>query len=151
MNNQTRRQFLIIATAFLSAPALAADDEIYTSFFGNTGAGGYDVVAYFSEAEPIKGTDTYSTEYKDAEWHFSSQENLDKFKQNPDMYVPQYGGYCAYAIASGSFAGIEPEQFTVVNGKLYLNYNHDIQKTWKADRDNFIQIADKRWPALLKK
>ena len=149
MNNQTRRQFLIIATAFLSAPALAADDEIYTSFFGNTGAGGYDVVAYFSEAEPIKGTDTYSTEYKDAEWHFSSQENLDKLKQNPDMYVPQYGGYCAWAVAKGSTASGDPLQWTIVSNKLYLNYNAEIQAMWTEDRDNLIVMGDKNWPSVL--
>jgi YHS domain-containing protein len=149
MINRTRRQLLASATALISAPVFAAEDEIYTSFFSNHGAGGYDVVAYFTDDKPVKGNDNYSTKYKDAEWRFSSQENLDKFKQNPDKYAPQYGGYCAWAVAKGSTASGDPLQWSVVNDKLYLNYDAEIQAKWASDRDNLIVIGDKNWPEVL--
>ena len=149
MNNLTRRQFLGSITALVCAPALAAEDEIYTSFFSNNGAGGYDVVAYFTDDKPVKGNDKYSTEYKDAEWRFSSQKNLDLFKQDPAMYAPQYGGYCAWAVANGSTASGDPLQWSVVNNKLYLNYDAEIQAQWTKDRDNLIIIGDQNWPEVL--
>ena len=149
MINRTRRQFLATVTALVSAPAFASEDEIYTSFFSNASAGGYDVVAYFIDGKPVKGNDKYSTEYKDAEWNFSSQENLDKFKQNPDMYAPQYGGYCAWAVANGTTASGDPLQWSVVNDKLYLNYDAEIQAMWASDRDSLIVMGDKNWPGVL--
>jgi YHS domain-containing protein len=149
MINRTRRLFLASATILVSTPAFAAADEIYTSFFSNAGAGGYDVVAYFTDGKPVKGNDKYFTEYKDAEWVFSSQENLDKFKLNPDMYAPQYGGYCAWAVANGSTASGDPLHWSVVNNKLYLNYDADIQAMWADDRNNLIVMGDKNWPGVL--
>ena len=146
----TRRLFLAAAATLISTPALAAKDEIYTSFFSNDGAGGYDVVAYFTNGKPVKGDDRYSAEYKDVEWLFSSQKNLDLFKQNPDMYAPQYGGYCAWAVANGYTASGDPLQWSVVNDKLYLNYDAEIQTKWTKDRDSFIVSGDKNWPGVLK-
>ena len=146
----TRRLFLAAATTLISTPALAAKDEIYTSFFSNDGAGGYDVVAYFTNGKPVKGDDRYSAEYKDVEWLFSSQKNLDSFKQNPDMYAPQYGGYCAWAVANGYTASGDPLQWSVVNDKLYLNYDAEIQTKWTKDRDSLIVSGDKNWPGVLK-
>ena len=149
MINRTRRLFLASASILLTTPAFAAEDEIYTSFFSSAGAGGYDVVAYFSDGKPVKGNDQYTMEYKDAEWNFASQENLDKFKQSPDMYAPQYGGYCAWAVANGSTASGDPLQWSVVNNKLYLNYDAEIQAMWASDRDNLIVMGDKNWPGVL--
>ena len=146
----TRRLFLAAAATLISTPALAAKDEIYTSFFSNDGAGGYDVVAYFTNGKPVKGDDRYSAEYKDVEWLFSSQKNLDLFKQNPDMYAPQYGGYCAWAVANGYTASGDPLQWSVVNDKLYLNYDAEIQTKWTKDRDSLIVSGDKNWPGVLK-
>jgi len=127
----------------------AVEDEIYTSFFSGAGAGGYDVVAYFTDGKPAEGNDKFSMKYKDADWNFASEEHLAKFKENPDMYVPQYGGYCAWAVANGDIASGDPLQWTVLNDKLYLNYNADIQSKWTADRDNLIVLGDKNWPDVL--
>ena len=149
MINRTRRLFLASPSILLITPAFAAEDEIYTSFFSSASAGGYDVVAYFTDGKPVKGDDQYTTEYKDAEWKFASQENLDLFKENPDMYAPQYGGYCAWAVANGSTASGDPLQWSVVNNKLYLNYDAEIQAMWASDRDNLIVMGDKNWPGVL--
>ena len=84
-----------------------------------------------------------------ADWLFSSEDNLAVFKADPDRYAPQYGGYCAWAVAQGSTASGDPLQWSVVNDKLYLNYDANIQAKWEADRDNFIVQGDQNWPTVL--
>jgi len=139
---------LILAVAIIPA-AHAAKDEIFTKRFGNTAASGYDVVAYFTAGEPTKGNKKFKLEYKGADWHFASQENLDKFKEDPEAFAPQYGGYCAWAVANGDTAATDPKQWNITDGKLYLNYNAKIQKKWLEDKLGFIEKADQNWPSVL--
>ena len=73
------------------------------------------------------------TEWKGATWYFASAANRDRFKQNPERWAPQYGGYCAYGVAQGYAVKIEVDQWSVVDGKLYLNYSRSVQRTWKQD------------------
>jgi YHS domain-containing protein len=133
--------------AGFSALSLAGG-EVNTTYFGNKAIEGYDPVAYFKEKKPVEGKDAYSHEWNDAKWLFSSAENLKLFKENPEKYAPQYGGYCAYAVAKGKTAGIDPDQWTIVDGKLYLNYSASVNKKWLGKRDQFIIDADKNWPEL---
>ena len=58
---------------------------------------------------------------------------MEAFKASPETYAPQFGGYCAWAVSQGYKANIDPTQWTVVDGKLYLNYNKKIQKQWLAE------------------
>ncbi len=139
---------LILAIAMIPA-VHAAKDEVYTKRFGNTAVSGYDVVAYFTAGEPTKGSKKFQLEHKGAEWRFSSQENLDTFKENPEAYEPQYGGYCAWAVANGDTASSDPQQWNITDGKLYLNYNAKIQKKWLKDKPGFIEKADRNWPGVL--
>ena len=74
----------------------------------------------------MKGDKKLEFLWLDANWHFASQKNLDLFKQNPEMYTAQYGGYCAWAMADGKTAGIDPDSWHIEDGKLYLNYNNKI-------------------------
>lgn len=132
------------------APAASADvDPIYTSWVSNVAVGGYDPVAYFTEGAPTKGSSEFSTTYMGAEFRFVSQENLDAFLADSERYAPQYGGYCAYAVANGQTAKGNPKNWDIVDGKLYLNLNNGIQKRWKSDRDNYISSAEVEWPKLL--
>lgn len=122
---------------------------INSTYFGSKAIEGYDVVAYFAEAKAVPGSRKFSYRWMDANWFFSSEKNRRLFQQDPEKYLPQYGGYCAYAVAKNTTAGIDPTQFTIVDGKLYLNYNKKIQRKWLADRDIFIERADSNWPGLL--
>lgn len=142
---------LICALSMLGAASAFALDEINTTFFGNLAIEGYDPVAYFTESRPVKGDKKFEFSWKGANWRFSSSENLETFKANPEQYAPQYGGYCAYAVALNDTASIDPTQFTVHEGKLYLNYNKKINGKWLANRDGYIMDADRNWPQLLKK
>lgn len=139
---------LLMALMMFAAPVFAAD-PIYTPLFSNLAIRGYDSVAYFTQQQAVKGNKEHQWEWQGATWRFSSAENLALFKAEPEKYAPQYGGYCAYAVSKNKLAPIEPEQFSIVEGKLYLNYNADVQGKWLADRDNFIKLADKNWPAVL--
>ena len=112
---------------------------------------GYDPVAYFTEGKPVKGQDAFAADYLGAKWKFASQAHLELFKANPEKYAPQYGGYCAYGVAQDALVSIEPDKFKVVDGKLYLNYDADIQAKWLKDPAGFIKQADTKFQALLNK
>ncbi|RBW46500.1 YHS domain protein [Psychromonas sp. B3M02] len=127
-----------------------AADAIYTSYFSNKAAGGYDVVAYFTENKPVEGDSKYTLEYQGADWYFSSADNLALFKGDPEKYAPQYGGYCAWAMASDNTAPGKPAFWSVYKGKLYLNYDESVQATWVNDKDKFIEQADLNWNKLNK-
>ncbi|MDD9812303.1 MAG: YHS domain-containing protein [Gammaproteobacteria bacterium] len=136
--------------AALLLPAAAwAKDPVYTTYFSNVAVGGYDVTTYFSAAKPAKGKKSFSAEYMGADWHFSSAENRDKFAAAPQQYAPQYGGYCAWAVAQGDTASGDPLLWTLHDGKLYLNYNKKINDRWRADMQNLIAAGDQNWPAVL--
>ncbi|MGE3539794.1 MAG: YHS domain-containing (seleno)protein [Candidatus Tectimicrobiota bacterium] len=106
---------------------------------------GYDAVAYFTDARPVKGSPQWSYSWQGATWHFASPENRQRFAQEPEKYAPQYGGYCAYAIAKGNIADISPTQWAIVQGKLYLNNNVFAQSLWDADRSGHIVSGDGNW------
>jgi YHS domain-containing protein len=138
--------FAVTSVLSLSAQAV---EPTYTALFSSKAIKGYDTVAYFTEGKPVQGNEQYLTEYNKATWLFASQENLKLFIANPEKYAPQYGGYCAYAVSQNSTASIKPELFTIVDGKLYLNYNQSVNEKWLANRQDFVVQADKNWPTLL--
>jgi hypothetical protein len=141
---------LLMGTAFMSLPAHAETSPIYTGFFSDKAASGYDVVAYFTVGKPTEGDKRFSHTHAGATWLFSSAANRDAFIADPAKYSPQYGGYCAWAVSQGYTASGDPEFWKIVDGKLYLNYDAGVQKKWEADVPNFILAADKSWPKLLK-
>lgn len=143
------KNILIFISLILFSASAYAVDPTYTALFSNKAIKGYDTVAYFTENKPVKGSEEFSLEYKGAQWLFSSAENKALFEANPEKYAPQYGGYCAYAVAQNSTASIKPELFTIHNGKLYLNYNSSINDKWNADIDSYIEAADKNWPNIV--
>lgn len=110
---------------------------------------GYDTVAYFTLNKAVKGTEAFSVEWSGATWHFSTQEHADLFEENPTDYAPQYGGYCAYGVAGDYLVKIEPDQWRIENGKLYLNYNQSVQNTWLEDIGGYIKKADSKFEKLL--
>ena len=109
---------------------------------------GYDVVAYFKQQSPVKGFDSLSYNWQNANWKFSSQSNLDSFRNNPTRFAPKYGGYCAYGVSGNYKAPTSPDAWTIVNDVLYLNYNKTVQVSWKKEMDQRIRDADKNWQAL---
>ncbi len=109
---------------------------------------GYDPVAYFSEKRPVKGLPEFEYVWLGARWRFAGAGHRDVFSHNPERYAPKYGGYCAYAVSQGKIADIDPEAWTVFEGKLYLNLNKDVQKLWEKDMKKYIEMADRNWPQM---
>ena len=127
----------VIAGLFAAGAAIAGTETNISSGLTVKGPGlavhGYDVVAYFTKGQPTIGRAKYSTVHKDATYRFASKKHFDAFEANPEKYVPAYGGYCAYGVAVGAKFDGDPHLWRIVDGKLYLNLNEDIQKTWQKD------------------
>ena len=137
---------LLIAAS--AGPALAAEPEIYSDWRGRA-IRGTDPVAYFTEGRPVEGSDDFETDHEGYTYRFSSQANLDAFIAEPEAYLPQYGGYCAWAVAQGTTASTNPHNWSIVDGKLYLNYDDAVQARWEKDIPGNISKADTNWPRVL--
>ncbi len=124
----------------------AQNSEIFTTDDG--AIQGYDAVAYFTENKAVKGSKEFTYKYAGETWSFASLGNLNKFKTDPEKYAPQFGGYCAYGMSRGYKAQTDPEAWTIVNDKLYLNYNLDVRKIWNEKQTEFIAKANSNWPTV---
>jgi YHS domain-containing protein len=139
---------LLLLLVAATSVAWAGKAEVYSNLFGGA-IKGYDPVAYFTQGKPVKGSGDHEFEYKGATWKFASAENRMTFEKNPEKYAPQYGGYCAYAVSQGYTASIDPEAWSIVDGKLYLNYSKGVRDKWSQDIPGYIKQADANWPKVL--
>jgi YHS domain-containing protein len=132
----------------LVSPAFAQEREVFATEEG--AIRGYDPVAYFKDGEPIKGKKDWVYQWNGASWYFSTQENMTEFQSAPEKFAPQYGGFCAYGMSDGEGhkATTQPDAWTIVNDKLYLNYNKNVKTLWVKDQKVMIENADKNWPVV---
>ena len=107
--------------------------------------GGYDVVAYHTEEKAVKGNEQFTSLYNESVWRFASAENKAKFDADPVKYAPQYGGYCAYGLSNGFIVDSDPEAFSLVDGKLYLNNTPKVREIWLEDTAHYIENANVSW------
>jgi YHS domain-containing protein len=140
---------LLLALSLLPAAPAIAKDAVYTSTFSSLAVSGHDPVAYFTEGKPVEGSSDHELEWNGATWRFASAANLAAFQADPDAFAPRYGGYCAWAVSQGYTASADPAAWRIVDGKLYLNYNRNIQHRWQQDIPGNIAKADANWPKVL--
>lgn len=149
----TRRIFLAtvaaapLAASFAPLPAHAQKDMYFSR--GGVAIGGYDPVAYFTDAQPVKGDAAHALRWDGAVWHFASAGNKATFEADPSKYAPQYGGYCAYAVSKGYTAKTDPDAWTVHDNKLFLNYDTGVRRVWERDIPGNVSRADANWPGVL--
>jgi YHS domain-containing protein len=110
---------------------------------------GYDPVAYFATGGPQPGKAELTHDWGGATWHFATAENLAAFREDPERYAPQFGGYCAYAVANGYTAKTAPEAWDIADGRLYLNFDEATREKWRQDKTELIHAAAANWPAVI--
>jgi YHS domain-containing protein len=136
-------------SAFAAPPINTLTNSSILARQTDTAIVGYDPVAYFTQNKAVKGSEAFVHQWNGAKWKFANQEHLTLFKASPEKYAPQYGGYCAYGVSQGYLVKIDPQQFTVTGGKLYLNYDSSVQKDWLKDINGHVVKADKQFKKLL--
>ena len=142
-----------LSVAALSSPAFAVKQTggEYNTLYAGLGAKGYDVVAYFTKAKATEGSSNYTSQYGGVTWQFANEENRDMFAANPAKFAPQYGGFCAWGVSVGKLFDVDPVNgWKIVDGKLYLNFNGDINATFSKDPAGFINKANGNWAGLNK-
>ena len=137
---------LAIIVVAMFSQVQAQKTEIYAP--GGKAIRGYDPVAFFTDSKPVMGADSLSFSWKGATWQFANRQNLQRFKANPEKYAPQYGGYCAYGMSEGHKAPTDPNAWTIVNDKLYLNYSPKVKEMWIKNPSERIEMANKNWTTL---
>jgi YHS domain-containing protein len=143
------RSFFVSVLLLFASSAAAEMPPIFSD--GDGAIRGYDPVAYFIQGKPLEGSKQFTHQWRGAHWRFASAENRDRFAAMPNKYAPQYGGYCAYGVAQGYAVKIEPEAWSIVEGRLYLNYSVGVQGDWKEDIPGYISKANANWPQVLKR
>jgi YHS domain-containing protein len=152
----TRRNFTklvltaTIASSFLNT-AFAGTKTLINVDRTGLAVQGYDVVAYFTDGKPVKGSAQFSSSHGGATYHFASAEHKAAFDKEPGKYAPQFGGYCAWAVSKNSTAKIEPDAFQIVNGRLLLQYDKGIREKFSRDTSGNLAKADTNWPGLVEK
>lgn len=145
----TRRALIasMAVSPFLVGRAFASEPKVYAE--GGIAIDGSDAVAYFTQNAPVLGTAEHSFTWNGAEWRFSSADNLAQFQANPEGFAPQFGGYCAFAVARGYTASTVPEAWTIHDGKLYLNFSRRVRRRWERDIPGNIVKGEANWPSVL--
>ncbi len=120
-------------------------------------ASGHDVVAYFSlkqnpvgQQQPaaVAGDASITAEYNGATWAFSSEANRDAFTKNPEAYIPQYNGHCAYGVAQGGKVPANPQLWRIVDGKLYFNVTQDVVGFWEKNIPGNLKKSESKWTKI---
>jgi YHS domain-containing protein len=140
----------IAALALLSASAFAGD-LVNVSGASQAAVNGYDTVAFFTDSKPVNGSPFISAEHQGATYFFASEEHKSLFVANPEKYVPQFGGFCAYGVGLNKLFPVDISTWQVRDGKLFLNLNHDILKKFNEDFAGNVAKADHNWPGLVSK
>ena len=150
MKRPVWRRVRVIALAVMLVGLVRVSGALAGEFYetGGLAIRGYDPVAYFAEQRPVQGSTRYTSSYLGSMFHFATAENRAAFQANPARFAPQYGGFCAYGMALGYKAKIEPDAFTIVEGKLYLNYDRSVRDRWSRDIAGHIKKADRNWPTV---
>lgn len=141
-----RRHIILSGFALMAVPTVLAAQAVFSE--DGVAIRGTDPVAYFTEGRPVEGSAEHAAEWNGATWHFASAENRETFLADPEAYAPQFGGFCAWAVAEGYTASIDPEAWAIVDGRLYLNYSRRIQRRWERDIPGNISRGEVNWPGL---
>lgn len=153
----SRRRFLMHATLALAATSLLstavhAYDESSTRSVNVDAQGlalqGHDPVAFFTVGKPTPGQAQLTATHEGVTYRFANESNRQTFKQSPQKYAPAFGGFCAMGVALGKKLDVDLNAWRIVDGRLYLNLNKDVQKKWLENVPSHIDQANATWPRI---
>ena len=147
------RSFLGFLMAVVVATPVTAGNpqKMLNTGSDNAAIKGYDTVAYFTERQPMKGKPEFAYRWNDAQWQFTNAAHRDLFVADPERYVPQFGGFCSMALVVGKIKDIDPEAWTIVDGKLYLNFTKAFRDKFRKHATTNIKKAEKNWAKALQR
>ncbi len=151
MFGRSMMAFAIVALCGAAVPvsAAAVDPGQHVNVKGGGVAlHGYDPVAYLERRAAVRGSPAYTATYQGVRYQFADAGDKAKFEMSPARYVPAYGGFCAYGVAQGFKVDVDPEAFSVVNDRLYLNVSKSIRTKWQKDVPGYIRKADGKWDSV---
>ncbi len=146
-SSTTFKTFLMAVSLFITGHSFAADSDANADA-NDVAIHGYDTVAYFTESKPTQGSTKFTATYKNTIYQFASSDNRDKFRANPEKYAPQFGGHCAMGVALNKKLDVDPTAWRIVEGKLYLNLNKQVQEKWLSDVSGNLKTAYGIWPSI---
>lgn len=150
---------LLLSLPLVSAPAAAEPAATAGAHAVNTSGGftlagaplalrGFDPVAYFTQEKPVAGDPALQAVHDGAAYQFATEANKKTFEADPARYAPQFGGFCAFGVALGKKFDGDPQAWKIVDGKLYLNLNQDIQQKWQEDEAGNLKKAHAAWNGI---
>jgi hypothetical protein len=138
-----------LAAVLLATGPAHAGGSVNTGYFGGVAIMGYDPVAYFTEGQPMKGSEELAYDWLGTPWHFAKREHRELFINDPIRYAPQYGGYCVGEVAfNGVTINIDPEAWAIVDGKLYLGYGKGLAAKLASHPETYLVKAEANWPGI---
>ena len=153
---KTIRKIIVAAllVAFTST-SFAQDKKANNIDDSKIGLLGYSPVSYLDLGLAQRGLKQYKSIYKDIAYYFTSADQKKSFEKNPERYMPQYGGYCAFGVYAGAKFRVDPTKFLVSNGKYYLFLNDvevDAKQLWlDGDEPKLVSTANANWKTLRSK
>lgn len=146
MQIQIARWPLAILTAVMLHASANAEEAQTGGAADHVAIQGYDVVSYFTDGKPVKGSPTHEVAFDDVKWWFKNAAHKEMFTADPERYLPQYGGFCAGGMAMGVSVAANPDNWVIVDGKLYMvSGSRANLEEWKAHAAENIKVADKIW------
>src|SRR5215475_3926604 len=145
------KKIFLLLLLFVTLPVFGQTKTLLNLDKQGVAIQGYDPVAFFTQNKPVKGRPEFESKYNGARYLFASAEDKAAFDANPAKYEPQFGGFCAYAVSEGHTAPVKIEAFMIVNGRLLMQYDLDIKKTFEKDPQGRLAKADKNWPGIVEK
>ncbi len=134
-----------------SVPAQAQSPKVVVNAKNSLAIEGFDPVSYFTDPAPAKGVEALSARHLGATYYFASAEHRDLFVKEPAKYAPQYGGYCGYGASRGYLAPVDPEAYTIMNGRLILQNSKKVLELWQKEPDARLKLADQNWPSIVER
>jgi hypothetical protein len=157
---QQRKRNGTVASAFacllLSLPAglsllrAATTETIVVDWHTGLAIGGYDPVAFYTDGKPMLGRPDFELRYGGAIWRFCNIGNREAFAGQPDVYMPQFGGYDPLGVAHGVAVAGSPGLWLISGSRLFLFYDRRRLEAFAADPDRIIAAAERKWSDVLR-